>query len=60
MSAKKPKPIVIPSAVPDELKIPPCPDFDLHLGIKTPAVVAWWFEYFPVEAEVRYRGLTLP
>lgn len=39
---------------------PGCPPSDPQYGSKTPAVVAWWFEYFPEEAAERYAGKTLP
>lgn len=40
--------------------IPLLPESDPTLGMKTPAVVAWWFEFHPAEAAVKYAGLTLP
>jgi hypothetical protein len=40
--------------------IPECPPSEPALGMKTPAVVAWWFEHYPAEAAARYAGLTMP
>ena len=73
MSAKPRKPkiaelkpveaVEIPAAVVVEIKpaaIPECPASDPALGMKTPAVVAWWFEHHPAEAAERYAGLTMP
>lgn len=70
MSAKKPKTIVaevaevpdvsiLETTNPEVVDIPPCPECDIHLGSKTPEVIAWWFKYHPAEADERYRGLTL-
>jgi hypothetical protein len=73
MSAKPRKPktvepetveaVEIPAAVVVEIMpavIPECPPSDPALGMKTPAVVAWWFEHYPAEAAARYAGLTMP
>lgn len=40
--------------------IPPCPEQDPVMGMKTPEVIAWWYRYHPTEAKVRYHGLTYP
>ena len=40
--------------------VPPCPPSDPNLGMKTPAVVAWWFKHHPEQAKARYGGLTYP
>lgn len=54
-------PAVIPAIIlpVEPLRVHECPEADPALGMKTPAVVAWWFEHFPEEAAVKYAGLTL-
>lgn len=37
-------------------EIPECPAEDVMLGDKTPAVVAWWFEHHPEQAEEKYKN----
>ena len=69
MSAKPRKPkaepldetseVVIPEVETPKAVIPPCPAMDPSRSMKTPAVVAWWFKYFPEDAVKRYAGLTL-
>lgn len=63
MSAKPRKPKVVEvtelTGATELTEAPPCPASDPALGMKTPAVVAWWFEHFPEEAAVKYAGLTL-
>ena len=62
----EPKPVEaveIPAAVVVEIEsqaVPECPPSEPSLGMKTPAVVAWWFEHYPAEAAARYAGLTMP
>lgn len=64
MSAKPKKREAVPQDVETVAEtvasIPPCPPCDPAMSIKTPEVVAWWFKYFPVEAEAKYAGLTVP
>lgn len=40
--------------------IPPCPPEDPALLAKTPEVMAWWYQYHPIEAKIKYHGLTYP
>lgn len=67
----KPKPAsVFPSPVePHEVPviatgktpiIPPCPPEDPAMLAKTPEVMAWWYQYHPIEAKIKYHGLTYP
>lgn len=47
-------------ASPVNTNIPPCPEGNPDMGMKSPEVVAWWFTYHPDQAKAKYGGLTFP